>query len=82
VTKDYERIPQSRSACLFLHSYGVFTFLSFRYLNVIYNLLYYVGIYAPLSPSLTTRLNGELLQHVKDERNSDEEKALRRQEMF
>ncbi|GJN14909.1 hypothetical protein PR202_gb01786 [Eleusine coracana subsp. coracana] len=52
VTKDYERIPQSRS------------------------------IYAPLSPSLTSRLNGELLQHVKDERTSDEEKALRRQEMF
>jgi hypothetical protein len=47
-----------------------------------YIICYYVGIYAPLSPSLTTRLNGELLQHVKDERNSDEEKALRRQEMF
>ncbi|XP_015693271.1 probable magnesium transporter NIPA3 isoform X2 [Oryza brachyantha] len=52
VTKDYERIPQSRS------------------------------IYAPLSPSLTTRLNGDLLKHVEGERNSDEEKALRRQEMY
>jgi len=52
VTKDYERIPQSRS------------------------------VYAPLSPSLTTRLNGELLKHVEDESNSDEEKALRRQEMY
>ncbi|XP_062180120.1 probable magnesium transporter NIPA6 isoform X1 [Phragmites australis] len=52
VTKDYERIPQSRS------------------------------IYAPLSPSLTTRLNGELLKHVEDERTPDEEKALRRQEMY
>uniref|UniRef100_A0A0D9WIL1 Probable magnesium transporter n=1 Tax=Leersia perrieri TaxID=77586 RepID=A0A0D9WIL1_9ORYZ len=52
VTKDYERIPQSRS------------------------------IYAPLSPSLTTRLNGDLLKHVEDGRNSDEEKALRRQEMY
>ncbi|CAD6271597.1 unnamed protein product [Miscanthus lutarioriparius] len=52
VTKDYERIPQSRS------------------------------VYAPLSPSLTTRLNGELLKHVEDERTSDEEKALRRQEMY
>jgi len=52
VTKDYERIPQSRS------------------------------VYTPLSPSLTTRLNGELLKHVEDESNSDEEKALRRQEMY
>ncbi|XP_066366096.1 probable magnesium transporter NIPA3 isoform X1 [Miscanthus floridulus] len=52
VTKDYERIPQSRS------------------------------VYAPLSPSLTTRLNGELLKHVEDERTSDEQKALRRQEMY
>ncbi|CAL4894319.1 unnamed protein product [Urochloa decumbens] len=52
VTKDYERIPQSRS------------------------------VYAPLSPSLTTRLNGELLKHIEDEKNSDEEKALRRQEMY
>lgn len=52
VTKDYERIPQSRS------------------------------IYAPLSPSLTARLNGDLLKHVEDDRNPDEEKALRRQEMY
>ncbi|WVZ99216.1 hypothetical protein U9M48_044545 [Paspalum notatum var. saurae] len=52
VTKDYERIPQSRS------------------------------VYAPLSPSLTTRLNGEFLKHVEDERTSDEEKALKRQEMY
>ncbi|KAG8068050.1 hypothetical protein GUJ93_ZPchr0005g15051 [Zizania palustris] len=52
VTKDYERIPQSRS------------------------------IYAPLSPSLTTRLNGELLKQGDDDRAPDEEKALRRQEMY
>jgi hypothetical protein len=39
VTKDYERIPQSRSVWLSLHSYGVFIFLSFRCLNVIYNLI-------------------------------------------
>jgi hypothetical protein len=43
---------------------------------------YYVGVYAPLSPSLTTRLNGELLKHVEDEKTSDEGKALRRQEMY
>jgi hypothetical protein len=47
-----------------------------------YIIWYYVGIYAPLSPSLTTRLNGELLQHVKDERTSDEEKALRRRDVL
>uniref|UniRef100_A0A0E0HGV5 Probable magnesium transporter n=1 Tax=Oryza nivara TaxID=4536 RepID=A0A0E0HGV5_ORYNI len=40
------------------------------------------GIYAPLSPSLTARLNGDLLKHVEDDRNPDEEKALRRQEMY
>jgi hypothetical protein len=40
------------------------------------------SVYAPLSPSLTTRLNGELLKHVEDERTMDEEKALRRQEMY
>lgn len=81
VTKDYERIPQSRSAWLFLLSNGVFTLLSLRYLNIIYNLLLCRYLRAVIS-SLTTRLNGELLQHVKDERTSDEEKALRRQEMF
>ncbi|KQK05426.1 probable magnesium transporter NIPA6 isoform X2 [Brachypodium distachyon] len=54
VTKDYERIPQSRS------------------------------IYAPLSPSSTPRLNGELLRRIEDDARSpeDEEKALRRQEMY
>ncbi|KQK05430.1 hypothetical protein BRADI_2g20020v3 [Brachypodium distachyon] len=55
VTKDYERIPQSRT-----------------------------GIYAPLSPSSTPRLNGELLRRIEDDARSpeDEEKALRRQEMY
>ncbi|XBJ26658.1 hypothetical protein VPH35_004032 [Triticum aestivum] len=54
VTKDYERIPQSRS------------------------------LYAPLSPTSATRLNGELLRHVEEDvrRTDDEEKVLRRQEMY
>ncbi|VAH21124.1 unnamed protein product [Triticum turgidum subsp. durum] len=54
VTKDYERIPQSRS------------------------------LYAPLSPTSATRLNGELLRHVEEDvrRTNDEEKVLRRQEMY
>ncbi|KAF6996812.1 hypothetical protein CFC21_013107 [Triticum aestivum] len=55
VTKDYERIPQSR-----------------------------IGLYAPLSPTSATRLNGELLRHVEEDarRTDDEEKVLRRQEMY
>jgi hypothetical protein len=54
-------------------------------LNQCYNILLFchkLGIYAPLSPSLTTRLTGELLDHVENGRTSDEEKVLRRQEMF
>ncbi|VAH09250.1 unnamed protein product [Triticum turgidum subsp. durum] len=42
------------------------------------------SLYAPLSPTSATRLNGELLRHVEEDvrRTDDEEKVLRRQEMY